>query len=296
MLGEQQVLKNINLNVNRGSIFALIGPNGAGKTTLIRSLTGIYNVDKGDIRVKGKEVYENPEVKKVIGYVADENIYFSSFTVKEVIKFYSLAYDTFSKHRFNEINKIFQIPDKIAVRRLSKGMRTSFAIMLSLCIMPELLILDEPTSGLDPIIKKQVLNLLLEEVGERGTTIFISSHNLIDLERICDFVAIINKGEIKYSSSIEDMKKNIRKLQVVFIDKAPQDLKTWREILNLSQVGRVYNIITREYDDEFINKLENVGLALMEEIDLSLEDMFIYSVGEENVYGEVLKIKENLHE
>lgn len=287
-LGDKKILNDININVEEGSIFGLIGPNGVGKTTLIKCLTGIYQIDKGSIRIAEQEVYENTEVKKIIGYVADDNSYFSNQKVKEIVKFYELAYDTFSRERFDELNKEFNLSLKTTFKKLSKGMRMQLAIMLNLSIMPKLLIMDEPTSGLDPIVKKKVMNIILDDVAERGTTVFISSHNLSDLERICDSVAIINKGEIKFSDSIENMKNNIRKLQVVFKDTPPEDFKNWTEILSVSNVGRVYTIVTCRYDDAFKNKLQNCNITFEEEIDLSLEDMFIYSVEGGKYFEEIL--------
>ena len=202
-------------------------------------------------------------------------------------KFYSLTYESFDIERFKKLNKAFEIPEKILIRKLSKGMKMRLAIMLNLSINAEILILDEPTSGLDPIIKKQTINILLEDAAERGTTILISSHNLADLERFCDSVAIINKGEVKYVSSIENMKRNIRKIQVVFSGEPPRDLKKWEESIKVEQVGRVYNIITKTYSDDFKKKLNKCDIAFQEEIDLSLEDMFIYSVGGEINYEEI---------
>lgn len=210
-LGSKRVLMDVSLEVQRGSIFGLIGPNGAGKTTLIKCLTGIYKADSGEIAIDGDTVFENIEVKKKIGYVADSNDFFNYLTVKGVIKFYKMTYESFSYDRFGEINELFKIPEDSMVRKLSKGMKTKLAIMLNLSIMPEVLVLDEPTSGLDPIAKRQVINILLEEVSERKTTIFISSHNLGELERICDKVAILIDGEITYQNSIEQMKENIKK-------------------------------------------------------------------------------------
>lgn len=287
--GNKQVLSNIDLNVSSGNIFGLIGVNGAGKTTLIKCLTGIYKLNEGEIKINSASVFDNVEVKKIVGYVSDENDYFSYFTVKEVLKFYKLTYDSFSIDRFSELNYIFKVPEKTMIRSLSKGMKMRLSIMLNLSIMPKVLILDEPTNGLDPIIKKEFINILLDDVSERGTTIFLSSHNLSDLERICDSVAIIDKGQIVYKNSIEEMKKTIRKIQVVFKDSAPEDLSKWHGTLHVDKIGRVNNIITSSFSEEFKDKLNKSGAAFIEEIDLSLEDMFIYSVGGDFKHEELFK-------
>lgn len=288
-LGAMEVLKNVNIEVDKGNIFGLIGPNGAGKTTLIKCLTGIYDVDSGEINLLDQKVFDNPEVKKHIGYVADQNDFFSYFNIKSLIKFYTMTYESFNMDRFNELNKVLKVPTNTLVRKLSKGMKMKLALMLNLSIMPEILVLDEPTGGLDPIAKKQVINIILDEVAERGTTVFISSHNLNSLERMCDLVGILFEGEIKYMGSVEEMKKTIRKVQVVFKDKVPEDIEKWNGVFKVEKVGRVYSIVTNKYDEEFKKKLDNSGISFKEEIGMSLEDMFIYSVGGGVEYEEILK-------
>lgn len=284
----KKVLNNIDISVPKGTIFGLIGPNGAGKTTLIKGLTGVYYGDEGEIKIDGQNVYENVDIKSKIGYVADENYFLSSYRVKDIIKFYEYSYKDFNLDRFKELNKIFKLPEKSYIFRFSKGMKMRLSIMLNLSIMPEVLILDEPTSGLDPVIKRKVMNLLLDEVAERGTTVFISSHNLSDLERICDGIAIINQGKVKYSNTIENMKNKIKKLQVAFIEDAPEHMEKWEEIIKVNKIGRVYHLITKDYNEKLINKLKRSKVHFIEELDLSLEDMFIYTLGEEDYYEEVL--------
>lgn len=281
----KKILKDINLKINRGSIFGLIGPNGAGKSTLMRVLAGIYSVDNGEIKVNGEEVFNNPEIKKIIGYVEDENSFFSTFRVKDVVKYYSLAYENFDIKKYNSLNEVFKINDKAFIFRLSKGMKMRLSLMLNLSINAEILILDEPMNGLDPIIKRKLINILLDEVAEKETTIIISSHNLMELERICDSIAIINDGEIRYTNSIEEMKRNIKKLQVVFEKEIEETDLDYHGIDVITKVGRVYSLITKEYSDELIDKLNKLRPLFIEEIDLSLEDMFIHAIGEEEKYA-----------
>lgn len=278
-LGDKKVLNDINLDIEKGSIFGVIGENGAGKTTLIKCMLGIYKQDEGEIKIHGQSVLENPEAKQKIGYVAAETQYYSSFKVKELKKFFALTYKSFSYERFKELNDIFKIPENKRMRELSKGMKMRVALMLNLSIYPEVLILDEPTSGLDPIIKRKLINILLEEVSERDTTIFICSHHLDDLERICDSVAIIEKGQVKYTDNIEGMKKHIKKLQVLFENENKiKEIKMWNEIMAVENIGRINYLITNNYSEEFKERLIKAGASFVEEIDLSLEDMFIYSM------------------
>lgn len=290
---DKHVLKDINLKINAGSIYGLVGSNGAGKSTLIKSIMGIYKTESGTIKINGEESFDNANIKQVVGYVPDEDNFFMSYKVKEIVKFYKKAYKNFNVNRYEEINKLMEIPQNISTRKLSKGMKMRLSIMLNLAIEPQVLIMDEPTSGLDPIVKKQILNLIVDEAA-KGTSILISSHNLSDLERICDGIAILDKGSVQSVNTVENMKTNIRKLQVVFKNQPPEGINAWKEIINISKVGKVYTIITSEYNEELLEKLKSSEVLLQEEVDLSLEDMFIYSVGGDKAYEKVFKQGTNI--
>ncbi len=276
-ISDKEILKDINLNVKKGTILGLIGPNGSGKTTLIKCLTGIYKNDKGNIKIDDETVFENAKLKMKMGYIADENNFYKNFKVKNLIDFFKNAYSNFNIERFNELNRSFNIDTNKHIKNLSKGMKMRVSIMLNLSVMPHILIMDEPTSGLDPRAKRDVLNMVLEDVAERKTTVLISSHNLGELERVCDDIAIIDNGHIVFASSLDNMKKQIRKFQVVFRSSPPDNLKEWPEVLDVSQIGRVFYIVTNNYSVDFYNKLKNTNVEFIEEINLSLEDMFMYS-------------------
>ncbi|MBU3214522.1 ABC transporter ATP-binding protein [Clostridium estertheticum] len=283
-IDDKYILKNVDLHVNKGSIFGIIGENGAGKTTLIKCLTGIYRVNEGSILIDGEEVFDNAKIKQRIGYVSDENQYFSSFKVCELLEFYKRAYNDFSKERFDELNIKFKIPLNRRIRELSKGMKMRTAILLNLSIKPDILILDEPTSGLDPVIKKELMSIIVDEVASRDVTVFISSHHLDHIERICDNIAIIKNGAIKLKSSMEDAKNSMKKLQVMFKDAADinEKLSSINGVIKVETIGRVNYIITKNYSKDFEKKLYDMGAEFIEIVDMSLEDMFIYFVGEEN--------------
>lgn len=283
-IGGKCILKNVNLHVNKGSIFGIIGENGAGKTTLIKCLIGIYRVNGGSILIDGEEVFDNNRVKQIIGYVSDENQYFSSFRVSQLLRFYKKAYNNFSQERFDELNKKFKIPVERRVRELSKGMKMRTAILLNLSLKPDILILDEPTSGLDAVIKKEIMSIIVDEVASRGVTVFISSHHLDHIERICDSVAIIKNGSIKLMSSMEDAKNSIKKIQVVFkdISNIDKELSCLEGVIKIETIGRVNYVITKNYTKDLEKKLYCLGAEFIENVDMSLEDMFIYFVGEED--------------
>lgn len=285
----KQILKDINLKINKGKIFGIIGPNGVGKTTLLRCLTGIYNTTCGNVRYDGEIVYDNPNVKNKIGFVADENIMQTNFKVSEILKYYKYSYTNFDEEKFNELNKTFKVPTNKFIFQLSKGMKMRLSIILAFSIHAKYLILDEPTSGLDAMLKNKLLKIFVDEVFENDTTIIISSHHLSELERICDDVAILDEGVVSYENSVENMKNKIKKVQVAFNEPVYEEDLALKGIFKISKVGRVFNIITDDYNEEFINSLKKFKPLFIEEIDLSLEDIFIYKVDKEDNNEKVFK-------
>lgn len=278
----KKILKDINLKIPEGKIYGIIGPNGVGKTTLLRCLTGIYETTNGEVLYDSENVYDNPKVKEVIGYVADENIMHPNFRVRDVIKFHKYSYPMFDEEKFKKLNEIFKISENCFIFQLSKGMKMRLSIMLAFSIRAKYLVLDEPTSGLDAILKNKLLQIFVDEVYDNGTTIIISSHHLNELERICDDVAILDNGVISYENSVENMKNKIKKIQVAFDEPVYEEDLNLKGIFKISKVGRVFTIITDEYDEEFLKGLNKFNPLFVEEVDLSLEDIFIYKVDKED--------------
>lgn len=283
ILDGNQILDKISLKVRRGSIFGLVGPNGAGKTSLIKIITGIWEQDSGFVTVNGAKVFDNPDTKRIIGYVPDLCCYYDSFKVKEILELYRLAYRAFNEHRFAELNGGFGISLSQRIRTLSKGMKAKLMLALNLSIMPQLLILDEATSGLDPLGKRKFMEILLEEVAERRTTVVICTHNLGDVEQICDTVAVINKGRIKFDGTIDAMKHSLRKLQVVFNNGLPEGVAASPGVLGIQSIGSICHIVARRGAEELEEALKASEAVSVEEIGLSLEDIFVYSLGGENI-------------
>lgn len=277
--GESQALQDINLRVEQGSIFGLVGPNGAGKTTLIKTIMGVLLPSDGRVLIDGRDVHQDPTVKSRVGYVADYQNYYPGFRVKDMIRLYRQTYPHWSEERFAELSRIFSLPEGQKMAKLSKGMRTQLAVLLNLSLMPAVLVLDEPTSGLDPVLRRLVLNILVDEVAGNGTTIFVTTHQLNELERTCDHVGILHEGRVLFDESLEQMKKNIRKIQVAFDGEFPEEFLKRPEILKVERQGRVYSIVVKEKVDEVKAELLNYKPLLLEDIDLSLEDIFIYRMG-----------------
>ncbi|EEH96874.1 MULTISPECIES: ABC transporter ATP-binding protein [Clostridium] len=287
--GDSKILDNISFSLDRGKILGIVGPSGVGKTSLIRGIVGIYKGTSGRLIFDGEDVYDNPEVKRKIAFVPDEHSSFYLITLKEILNYYKSIYSNFDEDKFYKINKIFKIPLNKRFLQLSKGMKMRVNLMIAFSLNCDLLVLDEPTSGLDPILKEKVLKIIMNEVYSKEKSVIISSHNLGELERICDEILILNDGKIEYHNSLENIKRNIRKIQVAF------DMPVYEEDLNIdgifsiSQVGRVFTIITESYDDALKEKLNKFNPLFIEEIDLSLEEVFIHRLEGECDYEEIFE-------
>ena len=188
-------LDGASVTVPAGSVYGLVGPNGAGKSTLIRCLTGIYRPDGGTVSVAGEDVWENDGLKARVGVIPDDWYYFSQSTIRDMCRFYRGLYPGFSMERYERLKEVFAIDERRAIRRLSKGMQKQAAFWLVLSCMPDYLVLDEPVDGLDPVMRRQVWSLVMGDVSQRGTTVLVSSHNLRELEDVCDHVGILDHGK-----------------------------------------------------------------------------------------------------
>ena len=277
--GEFKALDNLNLQVKEGSVYGLLGPNGAGKTTLIKHLIGIYRQDSGTVLVQGEPVYENPDIKSSIGYISDDLYFFSQYTIDEMAKFYASVYPRWSWERYELLKQVFPIDSKRRVTRLSKGMQKQVAFWLGICTIPRLMILDEPVDGLDPVMRKKVWNLLLQDVAEHQTTVLVSSHNLRELEDVCDHVGILHNGKIVVERELDNIKSDIHKLQIAFSGEIPNELLPGEEILHSSQNGSVLLMIVKGDRDRLVSKVEKINPVILDVLPLTLEEIFIYELG-----------------
>ena len=274
-----KVLDNFYLEAPKGAICGLVGPNGAGKTTIINHITGVLKPERGTITVNGEDVWENERVKRSVLSIADDWFYFGSFTVKQMAAFYRSVYPTFNDARYEAIKPIFGIDEKRQIRKLSKGMKKQVAFWLSLSAMPEALILDEPLDGLDPVMRKQVLNLVIADVADRNMTVLVSSHNLRELEDICDHVGIIHNGHMIMEKPLDDLKGSVHKYQLVFDEDMTDKLRAVDNVLHVSRVGSIYNVIIRGNTRDTDAAMQAFCPSLCERISLTLEEVFIYELG-----------------
>ena len=278
-----RALDGLTMQVEKGSIYGLVGPNGAGKSTILRHITGVYRPDSGEILVDGQPIYENPEVKQRIFSIPDELYYFTSASTRDLMKFYRGIYPNFSMERYEALKEAFSaVDEKHPIRRLSKGMQKQSAFWLALCCQPDLLVLDEPVDGLDPVMRRQVWSLLMGDVAQRGTTVLVSSHNLRELEDVCDHVGILSKGKVLLQRSLTDLQDNVVKMQVVFDSPELPELPAELELLHASQVGRVHTLIIRGNAAQTKTLLAACQPLLMDALPLTLEEIFIYELGGED--------------
>ena len=274
-----RALDGLTMTVPKGAVYGLVGPNGAGKSTIIRHLAGIYRQDSGEVLLDGQPVYENTEAKRRMAVIGDDWYYFPQAGIKEMAKFYAGIYPAFSWERYEKLKQVFPLDEKLMLRRMSKGMQKQAAFWLTVCCMPEYLILDEPVDGLDPVMRRQVWSLLLGDVAERGTTVLVSSHNLRELEDVCDHVGILNHGKVLLERSLSDLQDNTVKLQVAYQGVTEPVLPAELNILHRSHVGRVYTYIVRGSSQEILRRMQITEPVLLESIPLTLEEIFIYELG-----------------
>ena len=279
LFGDFCALHGFDMTVPKGSIYGLVGPNGAGKTTIINHLMGVLRQDEGEDLIDGEPVWENDLLKQKILCINDDWYFYPSFTVKEMAELYADIYVAFNRERYERLGEVLKIEENRQIRRLSKGMKKQVAFRLVLSCMPEVLILDEPLDGLDPVMRKQIMNIIISDVAERGMTVLVSSHNLRELEDICDHVGIIHNGEMVMEKPLDDLKGNIQKIQIVFKEAFPKELEESLDILHLSRTGSVYTAIVRGDSNEIKGKVDEYSPLVYDKVSLTLEEVFIYELG-----------------
>ena len=271
--GKVKALDGLNLCVPQGAVYGLVGPNGAGKTTAIRHIAGVYRPDSGSVTLEGMDIYENTVAKSRIGFIPDDLFFFGSASIQDMKRYYAGIYPRFDEELFKKVGEAFPLPMKDPIKRFSKGMKKQAAFWLTIACRPELLILDEPVDGLDPVMRRQVWSLILSDVADRGATVLVSSHNLRELEDICDHVGIMNQGKMLLQRSLADMQSGICKVQMV--GDPPENL----EILHESNSGRLKTLVVRSNPDGLEAKLAGQNLTYYDILPLSLEEIFIYELG-----------------
>ena len=270
-------LDDLTMTVPQGAVYGLVGPNGAGKSTAIRCVTGIYRPDSGTITLSDAPVFENPAAKARIGYIPDDVFYFASASIRDMAKFYKGVCPKFDLARFEKLREAFDLDPRQPIRRMSKGMQKQAAFWLALCMRPELLVLDEPVDGLDPVMRRQVWSLVLADVAEYGTTVLVSSHNLRELEDVCDHVGIMDHGRLLLERSLSELQGGTVKVLVALPEGGalPEGLP----ILHESRTGRMRTLIVRADADTAAAMFAECQPMYLDVVPLNLEEVFIYELG-----------------
>lgn len=274
-------LDHTDFHVPEGAVYGLVGPNGAGKSTLLRCIMGIFKTDEGELLVEGEGVFENPAAKGKMVFIPDEIFAFRTASVLDMKKYYKSIYADFDEKVFEGLKDCFpEIDTKKQVNRMSKGMQKQVAFWLAVSCKPKAMLLDEPVDGLDPVMRRQVWNILLEQVAKRNMTVLVSSHNLRELEDVCDHVGFLNKGKVVLEKSLESLQGSISKIQIAFQGDCPELEEL--DILHHSDLGKVHTFIIRGELEAVREKLEMYHPILMDVLPLTLEEVFIYEMGGEN--------------
>ena len=272
-------LDGLSLNVPKGAVYGLVGPNGAGKTTFIKALAGITRIDGGKITVDGENVYDNEKLKKRICYVSDDLYFFPTYTIKQTAKFYAGMYPNWSWDAYRTMLNFFKADENRRCRRMSKGMQKQAAIWMALCSNPDILILDEPVDGLDPVMRKNIWSLIMQAVYDRQMTVLVSSHNLRELEDVCDHVGMVHKGKIVLEKALDDVKGSVHKVQTAFGASFPAELSKTLNILNSSSFGSVRTLIIKGEEEEIKKEISKYSPLILDILPLTLEEVFIYELG-----------------
>ncbi len=279
-------LNNLNLNIQQGSIYGLVGVNGSGKTTIIKHLAGIYRQDSGTVLMEGKPVYDNISIKERVGYISDD-LFFFTYSLKTMRVFYKNLYKNWNDQRYETLVNLFKLDQIRKLNKFSKGMQKQAAFILAMSTMPDFLLLDEPIDGLDPFVRKLVMQQIVEDVASRNLTVLVSSHNLKEMEGICDSIGIVKQGKMIIERNLDDLKSDVHKVQVAYSQETPQGREKYGDlnILHFESRGSIELLVVRGTEDEIYNRIRKINPLVYDILPLTLEEIFIYET--EGEYNEI---------
>ncbi|AEH47767.1 ABC transporter ATP-binding protein [Parageobacillus thermoglucosidasius] len=275
-----QAVHGVNMTVQKGRIYGLLGSNGAGKTTLLKMMAGIIRPDHGTVLIDGEEVWENPRIKQRILFLPDHVYFFPNTTIEQMAAFYESIYPSFHRERFTKLQELFLLDPRKKIHQFSKGMQRQAAFWLAFSTMPDVLIMDEPLDGLDAVIRQKVKNIIVQEVAEREMTVVISSHNLREMEDLCDCIGVLHSGEMLFEKELDVMKTDIHKIQVAFRNGIPKQFAEQLNIVYKEERGSVLLLIVRGEKQEIISHIQPFQPLIFDILPLTLEEIFIYEMGD----------------
>lgn len=276
-------LNDVSLLIDKGSIFGLIGSNGSGKSTLLRILCGVYRQDSGDILYDGIPVYEHPEVKQGIVYLSDDQYFLPNATAADMKRLYKSVYPTFSDEKYQRYLDLFGLDERRRLSTFSKGMQKQVSFILGIAAQTDYLLCDETLDGLDPVMRQTVRKIIAGEVAERGMCVVFASHNLKEIEDICDHVALLHRGELLFEAGLDDIKLGLHKIQISFERDRAETMQTELKKLNLVSLekrGSLYTLVARGNEADLSETLNTLTPVFVEFIPLTLEEIFIAEMEE----------------
>lgn len=283
-LGNKTVLENCSLTVQNGSVMGLIGPNGAGKSTLLRCICDVYQCDQGSITLDGETIHENEYLKQNILYLSDDPYYMYNATIKDMKEFYQIFYPQFDEKLYEKYLKIFKLDENKVMNNFSKGMKRQAFILMALAISPKLLLLDESFDGLDPMMRLLFKRAIGECIEKKDISIIISSHNLRELEDICDAFAILEDAHIETSGMIDDTKEAIHKIQIAFREEKNKEAFESLDIMHYAKTGRIITLVVKGDLDEIKQQIQSLHPLMMDILPVNLEEIFIYEMERRGVF------------
>ncbi len=275
--GNHVVLNQLHLTVEKGSIFGLVGVNGAGKSTLLRTIGGIYQADSGTVYLDDLSVYENENAKRKIAFVADEPYFPIGTTLQSLHDFYKAMY-VFDEEKYERYRRMFELEKSMNVANLSKGYKRRTALLFAIALSPTLLLLDEAYDGLEPVVRLRFRKMLMELVHDEKLTVIISSHNLKELEDVCDTFGILENGRIIQAGDLEQSKAQIQRYQVIFEKDLPEEFLQQFDVLHLEKKGRVYQMVIRGNPAKVEESLAKMNPVLLDVLPVNFEELFIYEL------------------
>ncbi len=283
-------LDDVSITVPEGCIYGFLGSNGAGKSTLMRMICGIYKTEQGSITIDGEEVYNNPEAKKKIFFVNDETVQYADFTLEGLRKYYRIYYPDFSDEVYERLTAKLGLPTNKRMAEFSKGMKRQAVVIIGLSCMTKCLMLDEAFDGLDPAMRKVVKAMIVDEMLDRGATMIVSSHNVAEINELCDRAMLIHKGKLIFADEIDEIRSGFRKVQLVdkkrVVPRGELELMGLR-VMEYSATGRVAQAIIKGTETDIDEKISSLGIDIAETIPLTLEEIFIYEL-QARGYGNVI--------
>lgn len=276
--GPKVVLENLNCTIKTGSIYGLIGANGAGKSTLLRIIMGIFNKDSGKILINGEELKDDEELKQKLCFVPDDLFFFRGYTIKDTIIFYSKLYKNFEKERAVKLFESLNLPIDKKISLFSKGMKRQVALICAICTNCDYIFFDETFDGIDPVVRNYIKKIIAEQMSKKETTIIMTSHNLRELEDICDDIGLLYKGKIVFESELDSLKTNMFKIQISLPYEFDEKNFENYNVLSFKKTGSIATIILKGDKEKYEKEFQELNPVLLDFLPLTLEEIFIYQM------------------